>query len=72
MCDEIRIETVIKNMSREIAELEKKNKILENENAGLKKVIEVEKKNMAVNNQLMKIINSPEGGIYRYKNKYIL
>lgn len=67
MCDEIRIETVIKNMSREIAELEKKNKILENENAGLKKVIEVEKKNMAVNNQLMKIINSPEGGIYIQK-----
>ena len=65
MCDEIRIETVIKNMSREIAELEKKNKILENENAGLKKVIEVEKKNMAVNNQLMKIINSPEGWWYR-------
>lgn len=44
MCNSIKIEALINSLSKEIAELEEKLKVLENENRGLKKVIEVNKK----------------------------
>lgn len=72
MCNSIKIEALINSLSKEIAELEEKLKVLENENRGLKKVIEVNKKNQENTSQIIGLLESKERGIFRYKNKYIL
>ena len=71
MCNSIKIEALINSLSKEIAELEEKLKVLENENRGLKKVIEVNKKNQENTSQIIGLLESKERGIFRYKNKYI-
>lgn len=56
MCNSIKIEALINSLSKEIAELEEKLKVLENENRGLKKVIEVNKKNQENTSQIIGLL----------------
>ena len=65
MCNSIKIEALINSLSKEIAELEEKLKVLENENRGLKKVIEVNKKNQENTSQIIGLLESKERGIFR-------